>query len=166
MYLILIFRDLFLRPWKVLSKIENIRTGASVLDYGCGPGSFTVAAAELVGEEGKVYAADIHPLAIQHIQKSALKKGLNNIKIILTDGNTGLADSSIDVILLYYVLHDFHNPHQIIKELYRVLRSDGFLTVRDHKLSDDEVNALITKTSSAFKFQSKINGKILVFTKT
>jgi ubiquinone/menaquinone biosynthesis C-methylase UbiE len=68
--------------------------------------------------------------------------------------------------LLYYVLHDFHNPHEIIRELYRVLKSDGILTVRDHKLSNDEVNALVTKTPTEFKFEKKIEGEVLVFMKT
>jgi ubiquinone/menaquinone biosynthesis C-methylase UbiE len=167
MYFILIFRDLFLGPKKILRKIDNIRNGSSVLDYGCGPGSFTIAAAELVGDKGKDYAADIHPLAIQHIQKLASKKGFDNIKTIYTDCNTGLEDSSIDVILLYYVLHDFHNPYEIVGELYRVLKSDGVLTIRDHKLSDHEVSALITKPSSeSFKFQKKVDCNILTFVKS
>ncbi|MGB7881896.1 MAG: class I SAM-dependent methyltransferase [Nitrososphaeraceae archaeon] len=166
MYFILKFRDAFLRPRKILNKIEGIRNGVSILDYGCGPGSFTMVAAEMVGKDGTVIAADIHPLAIKQIQKSASKKGFKNIKTILTDGNTGLPDSSIDIILLYYVLHDFHNPYGIIRELYRVLKSDGILTVIDHKLRDEEVNALLTKSSSAFEFRNKINGKILVFVKT
>jgi ubiquinone/menaquinone biosynthesis C-methylase UbiE len=67
MYFILIFRDLSLGPKKILRKIDNIRNGSSVLDYGCGPGNFTIAAAELVGDKGKVYAADIHPLAYPEI---------------------------------------------------------------------------------------------------
>ena len=98
------FRDAFLRPRKVLNKIEDIRNGVSILDYGCGPGSFTMAAAEMVGKDGTVIAADIHPLAIKQIQRPASKKGLTNIKTILTGGDTGLPDSSIDIILLYYVL--------------------------------------------------------------
>jgi ubiquinone/menaquinone biosynthesis C-methylase UbiE len=166
LYFILKFRDAFLRPRKILNKIEDIRNGVSILDYGCGPGSFTMVAAEMVGKDGTVIAADIHPLAIKQIQRSASKKGLTNIKTILTGGNTGLPDSSIDIILLYYVLHDFHNPYGIIRELYRVLKSDGILTVIDHKLRDEEVNALLTKSSSAFEFRNKINGKILVFVKT
>ena len=119
-----------------------------------------------MGEEGKVYAADIHPLAIQHIQKLASTKVLNNVKTIRTHCNTDLVDSSIDVILLYYVLHNFHSPAEITKELQRVLKSDGVLTVIDHKLSNDEVNALVTKTSSTFKFEKAINDKILVFVKS
>jgi ubiquinone/menaquinone biosynthesis C-methylase UbiE len=97
-------------------------------------------AAEMVGKDGTVIAADIHPLAIKQIQRSASKKGLTNITTVLTGGNTGLPDSSIDIILLYYVLHDFHNPYGIIRELYRVLKSDGILTVLDHKLRDQEVS--------------------------
>ncbi|MGB8641696.1 MAG: class I SAM-dependent methyltransferase, partial [Nitrososphaeraceae archaeon] len=68
MYIILKFRDAFLRPRKILSKIEGIRNSVSILDYGCGPGSFTMVAAEMVGKDGTVIAADIHPLAIKQIQ--------------------------------------------------------------------------------------------------
>jgi ubiquinone/menaquinone biosynthesis C-methylase UbiE len=166
MHFILIFRDQFLGPKEILRKIDNIRNGSSVLDYGCGPGSFTTAAAELVGGEGTVYAADIHSLAIQYVQKLASKKGFYNIKTIYTSCDTGLKDSSIDVILLYYVLHDFHNPYEIIRELHRVLKSDGILTIIDHKLSDDEVIALVTNSSSSsssFKFLKKLDGHILIF---
>ena len=47
-----------------------------------------------------------------------------------------------------------------------MLKSDGVLTIRDHKLSDDEVSALITKPSSeSFKCQKKVAGKILIFIK-
>jgi len=77
-----------------------------------------------------------------------------------------LPDSSIDIVLLFYVLHDFHIPCKIIRELNRVLKSDGILTVIDHKLGDEEVNALLTKPTSAFKVRNNINGRILVFVKT
>lgn len=166
MQFILKFRDAFVNPRQILTKIEGIRNGVSILDYGCGPGSFTMAAAELIGKNGTVFAADIHPLAIEQVQESASKKGFKNIKTILTADNTGLPDSSIDIVLLFYVLHDFHIPCKIIRELNRVLKSDGILTVIDHKLGDEEVNALLTKPTSAFKFRSKINGRILVFVKT
>jgi ubiquinone/menaquinone biosynthesis C-methylase UbiE len=49
------------------------------------------------------------------------KKGPRNVQTILTDCNTYLPDSSVDVVLLFYVLHDFKNPDLIIEELNRVL---------------------------------------------
>jgi ubiquinone/menaquinone biosynthesis C-methylase UbiE len=166
MTFILKFRDAFLRPKTILNKIEGIRDGVSVLDYGCGPGSFTIAAAEMVGKNGTVFAADIHPLAIEQVQESASKRGLKNIKTILTADNTSLPDLSIDIILLIYALHVFNNPRKIIRELDRLLKIDGILTVIDHKLGDEEVNTLLTNNTSALKFRNKINGKILVFVKT
>ena len=114
MQLILKLRDAFLRPRKILNKIEGVKNGISILDYGCGPGSFTLAAPEIVCIDGTVFAADIHPLALEHVRKSASKRGFKNIKTILTADKTDLPDSSIDIILLFYVLHDFHNPSKII----------------------------------------------------
>ncbi len=42
----------------------GIKPEDSVLDYGCGPGSYLGPTAELVGKSGMIYALDIHPLAI------------------------------------------------------------------------------------------------------
>jgi ubiquinone/menaquinone biosynthesis C-methylase UbiE len=115
------FRDLFFPPIKTLEKI-GIRSGWNVLDYGAGSGSYSIPAAQLVGPTGKVYATDIHTLAISEVQKRALMKGLKNVHPILTDCNTQLPDASIDVVLLFYVLHEFKNPDVILKELNRVLK--------------------------------------------
>lgn len=67
-------RDLFSGPGETLAEV-NIPPGFQVLDYGCGTGSFTFEAAQRVGPEGKVYAQNIHPLALEKVQKGALKKG-------------------------------------------------------------------------------------------
>lgn len=40
-----------------------------VIDYGCGPGMYVAKAARMVGENGYVYAMDIHPLADADIEK-------------------------------------------------------------------------------------------------
>ncbi|MGV8107197.1 MAG: methyltransferase domain-containing protein [Nitrososphaerota archaeon] len=61
MTLILRLRDIFNSPQRILGQIDDIRSGAHILDYGCGPGSYSIAASELVGATGKIYALDIHP---------------------------------------------------------------------------------------------------------
>ena len=65
------FRDLMTSPTKFLEH-TGISPGWNVLDYGCGTGSYSIPAAQLVGPMGKVYAADIHPLAINEVQKKAI----------------------------------------------------------------------------------------------
>ena len=108
------FRDYFFPPIKILEKVA-IPAGSNVLDFGAGSGSYSVPAAQLVGPAGKVYAADIHILAIREIRKKADMKGIKNIHTIHTDCETKLPDASIDIVLLFYVLHGFKNPDSIIR---------------------------------------------------
>ena len=74
-------RNFFKPRHKVLVEV-GIKTGDNVLDYGCGPGSYVKATSELVGSEGKVYALDIHPLAIKKVQSIASKYSIGNIETI------------------------------------------------------------------------------------
>ncbi|MDP2720185.1 MAG: hypothetical protein U1D67_05650 [Dehalococcoidia bacterium] len=48
----------FVRPRDSILKEVGIKTGFKVLDYGCGPGAYVIAVAELVGGTGKIYALD------------------------------------------------------------------------------------------------------------
>jgi ubiquinone/menaquinone biosynthesis C-methylase UbiE len=164
------FRDFFFPPIKILEKIR-IRSGWNVLDYGAGSGSYSIPAAQLVGPTGKVYATDIHTLAVGEVQKKALMKGLKNVHPILTDCNTQLPDASIDVVLLFYVLHEFKNPDVILKELNRVLKPGGLLSVIDHKFDKDKVVTVIVNAAVNLKLKDtrigngKRKGKMLIFSK-
>ena len=155
MTFILDIRDLFRPTHRVLSEVDMIKPGAHVLDYGCGPGNYTIAAAKLVGPSGKVYAVDIHPLAISEVQNKADIKGLRNVQTILTDCNTKLPDSSVDAVLLFYVLHDFKNPDVIIKELNRVLKPMGVLLVIDHKLENEKVVSILGRAAENLKLKNR-----------
>ena len=67
------FRDLLRPPKNKLNEI-GIKSGFHILDYGCGPGNYSIVAAQLVGNSGKVYALDIHPLGIKIVQEMASDK--------------------------------------------------------------------------------------------
>ena len=136
-------RDIFLPRQNILAEV-GIKPGFSILDYGCGPGSYSIAAAQLVGEPGKVYALDIHPLAVQQVQKAAAKRQLTNIETILSDCASGLADESIDIALLYDTLHALSEPDKVLAELHRVLKSNGILSFNDHHMRESEIMSKIT----------------------
>jgi ubiquinone/menaquinone biosynthesis C-methylase UbiE len=148
------FRDFFLPRKNTLTEVD-IKPAFNILDYGCGPGSYTTVAARLVGSSGKVYALDIHPLAIQQVQKIAARKRLTNIITILSDCATGLPDESIDVVLLYDTLHNLGEPDKILTELHRVLKPDGVLSFNDHHLKEE--NEVIARLTSKGLF--KLTGK-------
>ncbi len=108
---------------------SGVKEGQIVLDFGCGSGHFTVAAAKTVGERGKVYALDIHPLAIQAVKKKVAKESLSNVTTILSDRDTGLSDESIDVVLLYRTFYLVRDKQALLDELHRVLKPGGILSV-------------------------------------
>ena len=147
------FRDFFLPRKNILEEV-GIKAGFHVLDYGCGPGSYIIPLAELVGESGKVYALDIHPLAIQKVQDITSKKQLANVEIILSDCQTGLPDNSLDVVLLYDIFHHLSDPDVVLKELYRVLKLDGILSFGDHHMKENEIVTEVTN-SGLFRLSGK-----------
>ena len=132
------FRDFFLPRLNILKEV-GIKPGFHVLDYGCGPGSYIMPLAELVGESGKIYALDIHPLAIQRVQDIASKKQLANVETILSDCQTGLPDNTLDSVLLYAAFHHLSDPDVVLKELHRVLKPDGILSFGDHHMKEKEI---------------------------
>jgi ubiquinone/menaquinone biosynthesis C-methylase UbiE len=146
-------RDLRRPRIHVLEEV-GIKAGFQVLDYGCGPGSYVIPLAKLVGKSGKIYALDVHPFAIKTVQRLASKKGITNVKVILSDCDTGLPDASIDVVLLYDILHDLENRDKVLAELHRVLKPEGVLSVSDHHLEESEIISRVTK-GGLFKFKSK-----------
>lgn len=137
-------RDL-VRPRQEVLKEVGIRAGSHVLDYGCGPGSYVIPLAGLVGPSGKIYALDAHPLAIRMVEKRAAKKHLSNVMTIHSDGQTGLPDQSLDAALLFDVFHDLEKPGLVLTELHRVLKPDGVLSFSDHHLGEQEIVSGLTE---------------------
>ena len=52
---VLTLRSIFKKPERALCEM-GLQKGQTVLDYGCGIGSFSIPAAKMVGDEGVVYA--------------------------------------------------------------------------------------------------------------
>lgn len=144
------FRDLLQNPRRSLAKAQ-LGKGMSVVDYGCGPGSFTIPAAELVGLEGKVFAVDIHPLAIRAVKQKASRKGLQNVETVLVEGyDTGIGESSIDRVLLIDTIHLIEDPDALFREIHRMLKPDGLLFMEKGHMAMSEQKEILEK-SGLFK---------------
>lgn len=131
------------QPERVLDG-AGIAAGDVVLDFGCGPGRYTIPIARRVGPSGRVFALDLHPLALRYVNKAAKRAGVDNIEELLSDGlPVPLPDASVDVVLLYDTLHDVGDAPRVLHELHRVLRPGGLLSFRDHSLASDRVDELL-----------------------
>jgi ubiquinone/menaquinone biosynthesis C-methylase UbiE len=148
-------RDL-VRPRSDVLREAEIKSGFSVLDFGCGPGGYILPLVELVGPSGKIYALDTHPLAVHRVKKIAAGKGIGNIEAIESDCSTGLPDGGLDTVLLYDVFHDLAHPDDILRELHRILKPGGILSFSDHHMKEDEVLSRVTG-AGIFRFLGKGN---------
>ena len=135
----------FIRPPKDKLLEIGIEPGAQVLDYGCGPGSFSIEAAKLAGDTGKVFAVDIHPSAIASVTQRASGEELTNIVPVEADSPAGLEAESFDVVILYDIFHHFSDPDGMLRDLRRVMKSDAVLSFSDHHMKEEAILAGVTK---------------------
>lgn len=146
-------RDFFM-PRKDTLKEVGLQNGFTVLDYGCGPGSHILPLEHLIGKSGKIYALDIHLLAVESVKSLVAREGLTNVETILSDCQTGLPDGSIDVVLFYDILHALNEPHKVLAELHRVLKPVGILSVADHHMKGSSIAEAVTD-GGLFRFTVK-----------
>jgi 2-polyprenyl-3-methyl-5-hydroxy-6-metoxy-1,4-benzoquinol methylase len=133
----------WLRPPITILQEAGVRSGMTVLDFGCGPGGFSLAAARLVWPEGRVYVVDIHPLAVKSVQRAADKQGCNNIQTVFGGSLADVPEGNVDIALLYDVLHHLPEPDLTLLELRGVLRSKGVLSVSDHHLKEAPLRSIV-----------------------
>lgn len=146
-------RDIFKPRNRILSEVD-IKPGDSVLDFGCGPGSYILPLSSMVGESGNIYALDVHPLSIIRIRGLIRENYLKNVTVIQSDCKTGIETDKVDVVLLYDLLHDLDRRMDVLSELHKVLKNGGILSVSDHHLKEDIIKTLITGTG-LFSFKQK-----------
>ena len=137
-------RNCFMPPGKMLAETD-IKPGCHVLDYGCGPGTFTLKIAERVGPEGFVHALDIHPSAKRSVEKKIKRKGLSNVNMILSDCTTGLPAGTMDYAILFDVYHELENPEAVLVEIHRVLKPNAILAFSDHHMDEEKIAEKMTK---------------------
>jgi ubiquinone/menaquinone biosynthesis C-methylase UbiE len=127
----------------------GIREGDILLDFGCGEGHYTIPSAKLVGKRGRVYALDQDGGVLDELMKIAKLESLENVEPMKTSGELKLPmeDESVDVVLLYDVLHYMDERRKLIDEVYRVMKSGGLLSVYPkHHRSDSPLMGLANLT--------------------
>ncbi|MDE0221629.1 MAG: class I SAM-dependent methyltransferase [Spirochaetaceae bacterium] len=119
-------------PGQMLGNL-GVTAGCAVVDYGCGPGLFALAAARLVGPGGTVYAVDLEPRMVELARRRAAEAGLANVRAVPSDGmRAALPDGVADFILCVQIMH-YHAKRQdrvaVARDLRRLLRAEGRVVI-------------------------------------
>ena len=110
----------------------NIEPGMSVADVGAGTGLYTRMFSNAVGEDGWVYAVDINPRFLEHIQARAKAEGQKNITSVLSpQDSVSLPPSSIDLVFICDTYHHFEFPTPSLASIFAALKPGAELILMD-----------------------------------
>lgn len=115
----------FFDPAKILSMLGVNNQIGDVAEFGCGYGTFTIPAAQVI--RGSIFALDIEPEMVRLTNQEAKKHGLDNVKAVLRDfmaKGSGLPAESIDYAMLFNILH-LERPVVLLTEAHRILKDGG-----------------------------------------
>ena len=117
-------RKLFQNPDKILR--PYIKENMTVLDVGCAMGFFSLPAARMVGQNGKVICLDLQKEMIKALEKRASKAGLiSRFETRLCNKySLGLNDmtENIDFAFAVAVVHEVPDASAFFSEVYKTLK--------------------------------------------
>jgi 2-polyprenyl-3-methyl-5-hydroxy-6-metoxy-1,4-benzoquinol methylase len=143
-----------------------IKPGMKVVDYGCAMGYFSLPMANLVGENGQVYAIDIQQKMLDSLTRRAKKAGLDRIiKPVLFTENTTFDDltGQIDFALLFAMVHEVPDKKELFEAIGKLVKTSGtvmFAEPRGHvSLSAFEKSVVIAESYGLIALQKiKVSG--------
>lgn len=151
-------REVYAARERVLAAC-GINKGDVVADVGAGTGFYCRLFSHATGESGWVYAVDISPTFLTHINEKAEAESLNNISCLLGTGrSTRLPRESIDVAFICDTYHHFEYPKSTLASIYAALKPNGRLVVIDFERIPGESREFILGHVRAGKdvFRSEI----------
>ena len=115
-----------------LAELMQWKQGAVVADIGAGDGKYSFAAAERVGEKGKVFATEIDKDKLKEIRDEVKKRNLKNVEVLESaEAETNLPAGCCDAIFLRRVYHHITKPLEFDASMLRALKPGGKLAIID-----------------------------------
>jgi ubiquinone/menaquinone biosynthesis C-methylase UbiE len=123
-----------------LLKALALKSGMVVADVGAGSGYFSFPMARQVAPKGKVLAVDIQKEMLDLIRSRMKARKVDNIEPIKgTINDPKLPASTVDLILLVDVYHEFSHPYEMTDAMVKSLKVGGKLVFVEYRLEDPDV---------------------------
>jgi ubiquinone/menaquinone biosynthesis C-methylase UbiE len=118
-------RDAYQKPDEVLKALA-LKPGEVVADIGAGSGYFALRFARAVGETGRVYAVDVSPDMVRHLNRRIRDAGIRNVITVLSDPDDPLLpDASVDRFVIVDTWHHIEDQPKYLGLLKRMLKPGG-----------------------------------------
>jgi ubiquinone/menaquinone biosynthesis C-methylase UbiE len=132
-------RDAYQKPHEVVMAL-GLKDGERIADIGAGAGYFSLRFAQHVGADGRVYAVDISPDMIVHLNQRIRDARLDNVRTVLAlPDDPLLPDASVDDVFLCETWHHIDHHPQYLAVLKKVLRPGGRIVIIDFQKTQTPV---------------------------
>src|SRR5919197_119541 len=115
-------------PWE----LGRLSPGERVLDLGCGAGTDSLVAAQMVGPEGLVTGIDMTPEMLVKARSAATEMGAENVDFVEGEIEAlPFPDETFDVVISNGVVDLVPDKDAVFEEIYRVLAPGGRIQIAD-----------------------------------
>jgi ubiquinone/menaquinone biosynthesis C-methylase UbiE len=128
-------RDAYQKPHEVMQAL-GIKDGEVIADIGAGSGYFTLRLAQHVGSSGHVYAVDVSPDMIRHLNTRVRDMQLLNVSTILAPPDDPLLPQPVDRFLIVDVWHHIENQAGYLALMKKLLKPGGQIVMIDFQKRD------------------------------
>jgi len=184
------FRHLFVRdrhvcPWWVCFTFDNfirrlfhnpenilapyVHEGDTVLDVGPGMGYFSIPLARMVGDKGKVIAADVQAPMLSALERRAQKQGLEGriVPHLCKTDSIGVRDP-VDFALAFWMVHEvpdqsrfFHEMKDLLQPVGKFLLAEPVMHVSRRMFEEtvkraEEAGFMVTETPRIFMSRAAV----------
>jgi ubiquinone/menaquinone biosynthesis C-methylase UbiE len=126
-------REIFDRRKEIVAA-SGARPGMQIADVGAGTGLLSLLLARAVAPGGQVYAIDIIPKFLAHLDQEKRRQHVSNVITRLGDERSvPLPDASVDLLFLCDSYHHFEYPRSMNRSMWRALRPGGTLLLVDYR---------------------------------
>ena len=124
-------RDAYQKPAEVVAALQ-LKPGEVVADIGSGSGYFALRLAQAVGPTGRVYAVDVSPDMIVHLNRRVRDAAIPNVQTILAAPDDPLLpDRSVDLFFICNTWHHIEDQPKYLTLMKRMLRPGGQVVMLD-----------------------------------
>jgi len=125
---------------KIISR-SGIDRGMTVLEIGCGSGAFTTDVARAIGNKGILSALDIEIKMLKQVASKLNRienKDIKNVKLVQASAYAlPFSKESFDIVYMVAVFQEIPNKGKALKEINRVLKNNGILSISEFIVDPD-----------------------------